>query len=124
MKRAVFVTGGTIGSGLAVACRFASEGYAVFITSRDGQRASEAAKNVAEKYGVFTKGYELDIRSERRVIDVFNDIDRNECFVETVVLNSADMGFGTDPHQSVCRFLMFLLRNFNGFLKQILFGTL
>lgn len=97
MKRAVFVTGGTIGSGLAVACRFASEGYAVFITSRDGQRASEAAKNVAEKYGVFTKGYELDIRSEQRVIDIFNDIDRNECFVETVVLNSADMGFGTDP---------------------------
>ena len=46
---------------------------------------------------MFSKGYGLDIRNEQAVIDIFNDIDKNNCFVETVVLNSADMGFGTDP---------------------------
>ena len=97
MKKAMFVTGGTVGSGLAIAERFAKEGYAVFITSRDGARAEEAAKNVAEKYGVFTKGYALDIRDEQRVKDIFLDIDSLDCFVETVCLNSADMGFGSDP---------------------------
>lgn len=97
MNRTVFVTGGTVGSGLAIAERFAKEGYDVFITSRDGERAAQAAEGVAAKYGVFAKGYALDIRDEQRVIEVFNDIDSLDRFVETVVLNSADMGFGTDP---------------------------
>ena len=39
MNKAVFVTGGTVGSGLACAERFAKEGYDVFITSRNGERA-------------------------------------------------------------------------------------
>lgn len=97
MNKAVFVTGGTVGSGLACAERFAKEGYDVIITSRSEERAQEAAKSVAEKYGVFGKGYALDIRNEQQVIDIFNDIDSLDRFVETVVLNSADMGFGTDP---------------------------
>lgn len=97
MNKAVFVTGGTVGSGLACAERFAKEGYDVFITSRSGERAKDAADEVAVKYRVFAKGYALDIRDEQRVIDVFNDIDGLDRFVETVVLNSADMGFGSDP---------------------------
>ena len=75
MNKAVFVTGGTVGSGLACAERFAKEGYDVFITSRNGERAKDAADEVSEKYGVFAKGYALDIRDEQRVIDIFNDID-------------------------------------------------
>lgn len=97
MKKAMFVTGGTVGTGLATAEKFAKDGYAVFITSRGEDRAQKAAEYITEKYGVFAKGYGLDIRDEQRVIDIFNDIDKNDCFVETVVLNSADMGFGTDP---------------------------
>ena len=97
MKKAMFVTGGTVGTGLATAERFAKEGYDVFISSRNGERAQEAADAVAEKYGVFAKGYGLDIRDEQAVIDVFKDIDALDRFVETVVLNAADLGFGTDP---------------------------
>lgn len=97
MKKAMFVTGGTVGTGLATAEKFAENGYAVFITSRNEERVVEAAKKISDKYGVFAKGYALDIRNEQAVIDIFNDIDKCDCFVETVVLNSADMGFGTDP---------------------------
>lgn len=97
MKKAVFVTGGTVGTGLASAEVFAKNGYDVFVTSRDGARAEAAAKSVAEKYGVFAKGYQLDIRSEQAVKDVFADIDATGRIVKTVVLNSADMGFGNDP---------------------------
>lgn len=97
LNKAVFVTGGTSGSGLAIAEKFAGNDYSVIITSRSGERAEKAAKKVSEKYGVFAKGYELDIRSEKRIIDIFNDIDQNGCFAETVCLNSADMGFGSDP---------------------------
>ncbi len=97
MRKAMLVTGGTVGSGFAVAERYAREGYDIFITSREGERARKAADIVAEKYGVFAKGYSLDIRNESAVINIFCDIDSLERLVETVVLNSADMGFGTDP---------------------------
>lgn len=96
-SKSVFVTGGTVGTGLASAKKFAEQGYSVFITSRDGTRAEKAAAEVAEEYGVFAKGYALDIRDEQRVKDIFDDIDSEGCFVKTVVLNSADMGFGKDP---------------------------
>ncbi len=97
MTKCVFVTGGTVGSGFAIAERFAKEGFGVIITSRDENRAADAAAEISQKYGVYGKGYGLDIRDEGRVKEIFNDIDKNNCFVETVCLNSADMGFGNDP---------------------------
>ena len=48
MKKAMFVTGGTVGTGLCIAETFAKAGYAVFITSRDEARAQEAAAAVAK----------------------------------------------------------------------------
>ncbi len=97
MKKAVFITGGTVGTGFATAERFAQDGYAVFITSRSEDRAQEAADKVAQKYGVLAKGFGLDIRDEARIKEIFAVIDSLDCFVEAVVLNSANMGFGTDP---------------------------
>ena len=97
MKKAVFITGGTVGTGLAAAERFAKEGYDVYITSRNEEHAAAAAKGVAEKHGVFARGFGLDIRDEQKVKDVFAAIDADGRFVATVVLNAADMGFGTDP---------------------------
>ena len=97
MKKAVFVTGGTVGTGLCTAEKFAQAGYNVVITSREESRAQAAAAQVAEKYGVTGVGYGLDIRDEERVKEIFADIDAKGLFVETVVLNSADLGFGTDP---------------------------
>lgn len=93
----MLVTGGTIGTGLACAERFAREGYDIYITSRSADRAEEAANAVAAQYGVFAKGYGLDIRDEQAIITMFNEIDEQERIVETVVLNAADLGFGTDP---------------------------
>ena len=97
MKKALFVTGGTVGIGLAIAKRFAREGYDVFLTSRDEARAAQAAAEVASETGRFAKGFALDIRDEERVKETFREIDSLGRTVETVVLNSADMGFGSDP---------------------------
>ena len=57
MKKSVFVTGATNGTGLAIAQRFAEEGYAVFVGSRSAESSQEAAKSIAEEYGVFAKCY-------------------------------------------------------------------
>jgi NAD(P)-dependent dehydrogenase (short-subunit alcohol dehydrogenase family) len=101
MKRAVFVTGGTQGTGLAAAMRFAREGYDVFLTSREGERADAAARTVAEKTGVYARGFALDVGSEEAVKEVFAEIDAADRFAETVVLNAANMGFGNDPEKGL-----------------------
>lgn len=97
MKKAVFVTGATSGTGKAIAERFAKEGYAAFITSRNAESGLVAAEDIAKKHNVFCKSYQLDIRDEQRIIDIFNDIDKEGYFVETIVLNAADLGYGTNP---------------------------
>ena len=48
MNKAVFVTGATVGSGYAIADKFASEGYNVVVTSRSDERAKKAAKEISE----------------------------------------------------------------------------
>lgn len=97
MRQAVFVTGAHNGTGYAIAERFARDGFDVFLTSRNGQAANEAAKQISDTYGVFSRGFECNIRNEQQVIDIFIEIDRTDSRVETVVLNAADLGFGTDP---------------------------
>lgn len=97
MHKAVFITGGSSGGGLVIAKTFAANGYDVFVTSRDGELAAKAAAEVAAECGVFARGYACDIRNEQQIIDIFNDIDATGRFCDAVVLNAADMGFGTDP---------------------------
>ena len=97
MNKAVFITGAQSGTGYGIAELFARQGWDVFITSRRGAEAEKSAKALADTYGIFAKGYECNIRNEQQIIDIFNDIDKTGRFVETVVLNAADMGFGTDP---------------------------
>lgn len=123
MKKAVFVTGGTVGSGYAIAERYGKEGYSVVITSRDGGRAGSAVERIAKTCGVSSYGYALDIRDEQRVKDIFADLDEKGVFVETVCLNSADMGFGKDPAVGM-PFLMFRSKNFKEFLKRTSSGIL
>ena len=93
MKQAVFITGAQAGTGYKIAETFAEKGWDVFITSRRGPDAEKAAQKIAADYGVFAKGYECNIRNEQQVIDIFKDIDACGRFVETVVLNAANMGF-------------------------------
>lgn len=97
MTKTVFVTGAASGTGYAIAERYAREGYAVVITSREQKKADEAAARISADYKIPACGYELDIRNEERIKEIFNDTDQKELFIETVVLNAADLGYGTDP---------------------------
>ena len=98
MNKAVFITGAQSGTGYGIAEFFARQGWDVFITSRRGEEAQKSAKRLADEYGIFAKGYECNIRNEQQIIDIFNDIDKTGRFVETVILNAANMGFNPkDP---------------------------
>ena len=96
MNKAVFITGAHSGTGYGIAEHFAKQGWDVFITSRRGKDAEASSKRLSEEYGIFSKGYECNIRCEQQVIDIFNDIDKTGRFVETVILNAANMGFSPE----------------------------
>ncbi|MBO7549200.1 MAG: SDR family oxidoreductase [Clostridia bacterium] len=95
MSKAIFVTGAASGTGYTIACLFASRGYDVFITSRSKSGAEKSAAEIAERYGVFAKGYECAPGDEEQVKEIFADIDSAGRTVETLVLNAANLGF--DP---------------------------
>ena len=94
MKKSVFVTGATNGTGFAIAERFAKEGYDVFIGSRSEENSKEAAKKLADKYGIFAKGYQTKIFDEENVKAIFEDIRANGYLLDTLVLNAANLGIG------------------------------
>ena len=85
MKKAVFVTGATNGTGRACAERFAKEGYDVFITSREAERAQAAAAEIAETHGVFAMGFGLVPGDEEAVTKAFNKIDETGRVVSEVL---------------------------------------
>ena len=96
MKKSVFVTGATNGTGFAIAERFAKEGYDVFIGSRSKENSRIAAQKIADKYGVFSKGYKTEIFNEENVKSIFNDIREMGYLLDTLVLNAANLGIGQE----------------------------
>ena len=95
MNKAVLITGAQGGTGYAIAEHFARQGWDVFVTSLIKKEADEAAARISTQYGVFSRGYECKSHNEQQIIDIFEDIDKTCRFVETVILNAANMGF--DP---------------------------
>lgn len=94
MRKSVFVTGATNGTGYAIAKRFAQEGYDVFIGSRRGADAAAAAERIAVSCGVFAKGYETSVGNEENVKEIFADIRSMGYLLDTLVLNAANLGIG------------------------------
>ena len=94
MKKSVFVTGATNGTGYAIAERFAGEGYDVFIGSRRAADAMAAAEKLAASYGIFAKGYETAVFDEANVKAIFADIRGMGYLLTTLVLNAANLGIG------------------------------
>ncbi len=96
MRKSVFVTGATNGTGYAIAERFASEGYDVFIGSRNEENSIVSAKKIADKYGVFAKGYKTEIFNEENVKAIFNDIKSMGYLLDVLVLNAANLGINQE----------------------------
>lgn len=96
MQKSVFVTGACIGTGKAIAERFAKEGYDIFISGRNGDKAQDVAKEIAEKYGVKAKGYTMVTFDEPEIKEIFADIRENGYLLDALVLNAANLGIGQD----------------------------
>ena len=98
-NKTALITGACINTGVAIVEKFASEGYNVIFTGRNGEKVHAAEKEYREKFpNVQIIGYHIDSLLEERTIDeeavqkMFADIDDKGLFVETLVLNAADQG--------------------------------
>lgn len=99
--KTVLITGACINTGVAIVEKFASEGYNVIFTGRDAEKVNAAQKSYREKFGDVTiVGYQIDSLIDERTVnekaveEMFDDIDKQGLFVETLVLNAADQGLG------------------------------
>ena len=100
MKTAL-ITGACINTGVAIAEKFASEGYHVVFTGRNKERVEEAQRKYREKFpDVQITGYVIyslvneTTVDKKAVEDMFGYLDANGIFIETLVLNAADQGLG------------------------------
>ena len=99
MKKVALVTGACINTGVAIVEKIASEGMSVVFTGRNCETVAAKEKEYKEKYPeVEIIGFALNSLIDERTIDekavngMFEYLDENELFVETLVLNAADQG--------------------------------
>lgn len=90
----VMITGATRNTGLATARRFAAEGYAVAITSRDGTSARETAATLAKEFSVPTQGYNMSLEDVSDIRRVFDQLEQDFGRLDVFVANSAHLGVG------------------------------
>lgn len=96
MSKSVFVTGACYGTGYAIAERFASEGYNVFISGRSKEKIETAVKNLSKKQGICAKGYLTSAFNQDEVCKIFDDIEKNGFKIDCMVLNAANLGIGQE----------------------------
>lgn len=103
----VLVTGATVNTGVAIVEKFASEGKNVVFTGRNAESVAKAEQSYRAKFpNVSISGRVLrsmiDDRTvdEQGVADLFSYLDEQGIFIETVVLNAADLGVGITALES------------------------
>ena len=99
MKKTALITGACINTGVSIVEKFAAEGYDVIFTGRSAESVDAAQERYHEKVPeAKITGYvlrsltESNLADEQGVKDLFETLDKDGVFVETVVLNAADQG--------------------------------
>ncbi len=92
----VFITGAVKNTGLAIAEKFASEGFDVAVSSRDIESAERTASQLSEKYGIKARGYAMELNDLSAIEATFAAIKRDFGRLDTFVANSAALGVGYD----------------------------
>ena len=96
MNKVIFITGATKNTGLAIAEKFAENGYDVALTSRRTDDAQKTASYLSEKYGIKSVGYALDLQSVDSIKDVFAEVRHDFGRLDVFVGNSANLGVDVD----------------------------
>ncbi len=96
MNKVVLITGGTRNTGLAIAKKFAENGYGVALTGRSASDAERVASQLAQQYGIKAAGYALELQNIEAVKDVFTAVFHDFGRLDTFVGNAASLGVDID----------------------------
>ncbi len=106
MKYAL-VTGATGNTGLGIAKKIAAEGWNVIITGRDEVGLSNAVCEIKKvNHECEVLGYMLELVDEhgdanqKRIEEIFSDLDSKGITVDVLVLNAANLGIGQKIFES------------------------
>ena len=91
MKTA-FVTGATRNTGLAIARRFAGEGWNVAISSRCEASAQAAAEALRSEFPVAVQGYGMALDSVESIKEAFLRVEHDFGKLDAFVANAANLG--------------------------------
>ena len=102
--KTIFITGGTENTGYAIAECYAKNGYNVAISSRNCERAENAAKTIEDKYNIKPKGYAMDMSDIENIRSTFDLVANDFGTIDVFVANSANLGvdvglLGTEEKQ-------------------------
>jgi len=90
----VFITGATRNTGLAIARRFAGEGYNIAISSRDSAAAQGTAELISKEFSVTARGYGMSYESVESIRQTFRQVEADFGRLDVFVANSANLGMG------------------------------
>lgn len=82
------ITAASKGIGLAIAEKLAEEGANVILCSRRAESISQAAKRIADRYGVKAEGYAVDVSDADSVAQFAEHVGREYGQVDALVCNS------------------------------------
>ena len=88
---AVLITGASRGLGLAFSFEFASHGFDLILTARDGAALEAAAAEIRAKYGVKVSVYPADLSAPHAAYGLFERIKKDGLAV-SVLVNNAGVG--------------------------------
>ena len=102
-KKTVLITGACINTGVAIVEKFASENFNVIFTGRNKEKVHLKEKEYQKKFpDVKITGYHIDSLLDERTVDeesvkeLFDFLDSEGIFIETLVLNAADQGLNME----------------------------
>ncbi len=93
-----FITGASSGIGKACAEIFASLGVNVVLTGRRIALLETLAKEISIKYSVNATSYQLDVRNNNEVIEVFQKLSSQNIKID-ILVNNSGLALTTDKFQ-------------------------
>ena len=97
----VLITGACINTGVDIVEKFASEGWNIVFTGRKAETVHAKEKEYKEQFPkVKIIGFLIDSLVDERTVDekaveeMFEYFDKNDIFIDALVLNAADQGLG------------------------------
>jgi len=107
MKKIALITGACINTGVAIVEKFASEGYNIVFTGRSEEKVREIEKQYRKEFpDSEIWGYAINSLIDEKTVDeksaedMFEFLDKQGIFVETLVLNAADQGLGIEVFEN------------------------